>query len=338
MKCIHCETNSNLKDRADGRCPKCGHAFAFEPTTDSLKMTDGLFNGAIQTVSAKGELFYTDRQLFWEINRFLEKKKLPGCTLGKKKTPESAVKPPQMSWSDFQSTHLPRWVAVHGRPEKLVNATPAATAAPVPAELQSYSFDRALIVESAALAAMLVANRFHFENNCAILSLDRKYPAATTFETVLAMLQRNPNLAVFTIHDCAAPSLNMAQTLRGPDWFPDLSVRIFDLGLRPGQLPKNGQLGFPGVAPLPLPPAAEALSESERTWLSAGNQVELSVLRPGKLMKSVYMGFSQASQYATGDAWVDSGYGFVYIGDPYPIWGGGVETSGMDSGGYDSFG
>lgn len=338
MKCIHCESNSNLKERSDGRCPKCGHAFAFEPTTDLLKMTDPLFNGAIQAVSAKGELFFTERQLFWEINRFLAKKALPGCALGKKKGPENPVTAPLMSWSDFQSTRLSRWIAVHGRPEKLVNATPAATAAPVPAELQSYSFDRALIVESAAMAAMLVANRFHFENNCAILSLDRKYPATTTFDTVLAMLQRNPNLAVFTVHDCTASSFQMAHTLRAPEWFPDLSVRIFDLGLRPGQLPRKGLLGDPGASQIPLPPAAEALSEAERNWLITGNRVELATLRPGKLMKAIYMGFSQASQYATGDAWVDSGYGFVYIGDPYPIWGGGVETSGMDAGGYDSFG
>jgi hypothetical protein len=214
--------------------------------------------------------------------------------------------------SAFVLNYLNRWIKVHGRPEKLVSLenTPAA---PVPTELQSYSFDRALIVEDAELAAMLVKNRFHFENNCAILSLDQRFPGPGTLQAVLGMLQRNPNLTVFALHDCSDAGAGMARQLRGPEWFPDLSVRIYDLGLRSEQLPARGVLGVDGV-------------------------VALSSLRPGKLMKSAYLGFSQASQYSSGDAWVDSGYGYYYIGDSYPIWGSSSTTSGMDSGSYDSFG
>lgn len=29
MKCIHCGTDSKLRDRKDKRCPKCRHPFAF---------------------------------------------------------------------------------------------------------------------------------------------------------------------------------------------------------------------------------------------------------------------------------------------------------------------
>jgi hypothetical protein len=338
VKCIHCETNSTLKDRSGGSCPKCGHKFAFEPTTDPLRITDPLFFGAIQAVSAKGELFFTERQLYWELARFLEKKSLPGCALGKKKPTGAAIKAPKLTHREFSSKYLKRWVEVHGSPEKRIGLEKNAPAAPIPTELQSYSFDRALVVEDAELAAMLVKNRFHFENNCAILALDRRFPAPETLTTVLGMLQRNPNLAVFALHDCSVAGLEMAQKLRAPEWFPDLSVRIYDLGLRPGQLPARETLGQPGSASVALPPAAGALSESERAWLSAGNAVELASLRPGKLMKSAYLGFSQASQYASGDAWVDSGYGYVFIGDPYPIWGGDSVTGGMDSGSYDSFG
>ncbi len=314
MKCIHCETNSKLKERADRKCPKCGHAFAFEPTQDVLKVTDPLFHGAIQAVSLKGTLFFTRKQLYWELCRFLEKKSLPGCALGKKKGPDATIKAPKVSYSDFVSNYLNRWVSIHGRPEKLVGLEKSrSVAAPIPTELENYSFDRALIVEDAEIAAMLVKNRFHFENNCAILSLDRRFPAPETLQMVLGMLQRNPNLAVFALHDCSDAGLGMSGELRSPEWFPDLSVRIYDLGLRFEQLPARGLLGVAGV-------------------------VELSSLRPGKLMKSAYLGFSQASQYSSGDAWIDSGYGYYYIGDSYPIWGGDSVTGGMDSGSYDSFG
>ncbi len=313
--------------------------FAFEPTQDPLSITDPLFHGAIQAVSLKGTLFFTQKQLYWELNRFLAKKALPGCALGKKKPSGAALKAPRLLHSEFVSQYLSRWVSVHGRPEKLVGLEKSTSvAAPIPAELENYSFDRALIVEDAELAAMLVKNRFHFENNCAILSLDRRFPAPETLQMVLGMLQRNPNLAVFALHDCSVAGLEMAQKLRAPEWFPDLSVRIYDLGLRPGQLPARETLGLPGSIGTELPPAAGALSEAERAWLGAGNRVELASLRPGKLMKSAYLGFSQASQYSSGDAWIDSGYGYVYIGDPYPIWGSSSTTSNMDSGSYDSFG
>jgi hypothetical protein len=303
------------------------------------KITDPLFFGAIQAVSAKGELFFTERQLYWEVARFVEKRTLPGCSLGKKKGAQSQITRPKLSRFEFEKTYLNRWIEVHGIPEKLIRPTPEKrTAPPIPEELQSYSFDRALVVEDAQIAQMLVKNRFHFENNCAILSLDQTFPAAPTFETVLAMLQRNPNLVVFALHDCDAEGVGMPTRLRGPEWFPDLSVRILDLGLRPSQLPTKGVLGESIPVKDGLPAIAQALPESDRLWLSAGNRVALSFLRPGKLMKSIYLGFSQASQYASGDAWVDSGYGFFYIGDPYPIWGPSGFTGTMDAGGYDSFG
>lgn len=44
MKCINCGTDNKLKDRTanQGRCLKCNHLFAFEPTSMLLLVENGL--------------------------------------------------------------------------------------------------------------------------------------------------------------------------------------------------------------------------------------------------------------------------------------------------------
>src|SRR5215217_6327230 len=73
MKCIHCGADSKKKDREQnqGRCGSCRHALAFEPASDPLKITDPLFQKMIQEVSGDGTLFFTTRQLWYEFNRKL---------------------------------------------------------------------------------------------------------------------------------------------------------------------------------------------------------------------------------------------------------------------------
>ncbi|BAU41594.1 hypothetical protein [Leptolyngbya sp. O-77] len=51
-----------------------------------------------------------------------------------------------------------------------------------------------------AIAQMLISNNVHFENNCAILSING-YPQPI-FDTVMKMLRRNPGLTVFAFQDC----------------------------------------------------------------------------------------------------------------------------------------
>ena len=46
MKCINCQTDNKLKDRTanNGRCLRCNHQFAFEPTAMiGVKITDPMF-------------------------------------------------------------------------------------------------------------------------------------------------------------------------------------------------------------------------------------------------------------------------------------------------------
>ena len=55
MKCINCGTDNTLKDRTanQGRCTKCNHPFAFEPTSmGTIQITDPMFAKLINDISA----------------------------------------------------------------------------------------------------------------------------------------------------------------------------------------------------------------------------------------------------------------------------------------------
>ena len=82
MKCIHCSTENNYKDRqstGQSRCKKCFHPFAFEPKSDPHAMSDTLFERVIKDVSADGTLCFTPKQLWYELNRRLLARKTLSC-------------------------------------------------------------------------------------------------------------------------------------------------------------------------------------------------------------------------------------------------------------------
>ena len=89
-------------------------------------------------------------------------------------------------------TWLTKWNGINNSPEKILPPpqTTSLPAAPNP-EVTAYSFDRVVVCDSPEIAQLLISNNFHFENNCAILSIDR-YPQ-NIFETTIAMLSRNPD-------------------------------------------------------------------------------------------------------------------------------------------------
>ena len=169
---------------------------------------------------------------------------------------------------------------------------------------------------------MLVANNFHFENNCAILSADG-YPQGRS-ETVLAMLRRNPQLQVFTVHDASIPGCALPLTLRQERWFPDPGVSVLDLGLRPRHaLALN--LFTLGAGATVVPPALrDLLAAREVAWLEAGNLAEVAALRPARLMRAIYQGFAAqrtgdggGSGDGAGGIWFYSSGADVYAADTF---------------------
>lgn len=239
-----------------------------------------------------------------------------------RKKSKTSNRVPQLAPGDFHAHYVERWIEVHGRPERLVQ-TPERpkrqTVYPKPqSELTSYSFDRVLVTETAAVAAMLVANNFHFENNCAILSLDG-YPFDVR-ETIMEMLGRNPNLKVFAIHNASVAACEMVRTMRTPDWFPGAGVQVIDLGLRPSHISAN-RFFVRDARPATVPEACRPqLSREEAAWLEHGWVADLEQFRPARLMRSIYQGFARANQaLATSGSdgvYDPGGPGMIWIHDP----------------------
>jgi hypothetical protein len=365
MKCIYCGTDSRLRDRTARRCPNCRHPFAFEPTKDPHRVTDGQFKNAIERVSGGGAVRFTEQNLWYEFNRrwmnpgfwrrpytvlplagaspavltalgIIKAAVLPVAALGlaagafaavvlngiaNQRAPRPPL-PPLVPLDTFKRRYLRTYREVHGEaglPGLLPVRVGAVPAIPreVPADVAAFSFDRAVVTDRWETAQMLVANRFHFEHNCAVLSVDG-YPDGIA-DTVKEMLRRNPRLTVFALHDASPGGCLLPLTLREPEWFPDPSIRIVDLGLRPGTARRQRVPALPGKRAQVSPRLGEILSPEDVAWLAAGHTAELAALRPAQLLRVVYRGIVAAgpndgSSSSGGGGTSDAGE-VIWIGD-----------------------
>jgi hypothetical protein len=211
---------------------------------------------------------------------------------------------------------LNTWRVAHGGVNKLLPPpiSQAGTATVNP-DVTAYSFDRLVVCERDDVAQMLIANNFHFENNCAILSIGG-YPQ-NIFAVTMQMLRRNPDLKVYLLHDCSVAGMGMLQQLQQSDqWFKDSNIAMIDVGLTPRQVMlakdvfiqtsiesarRAKQANF---AQLP------GLSPDEITWLAAGNYVELTSFTPQQLIQVLNRGIA-----GTRDLLANSDSGMGYYGD-----------------------
>lgn len=347
MKCIYCSTNSALRERSDGACKKCHHPFAFEPNTmmklpfdepsgrmNVFALTDPAFHRAIENVSDKHSVFFTPRQLYYQLLKLKSRHpKLKGKNANLVR-PSGLKMKAIISYNYFRQHMLPYWLKAHGAPPKMLpeggRLRPALQQGSNPPDLQSYSFDRLLVCDKAETADMLLANNLHFETNTPIVSLDG-YPQ-DIFPNIMSMVRRNPNLKVFALHDADPQGCLLPLRLReDPRWFPQPSIQIFDIGLRPRHV-----AALPGLlvtdravqidSPMTLnskeyvqlvgigrkkwrqqreasrqrlelrPEARRLLSPAERRWLESGYQAELASLKPSALMRAIYQSFNRAAE------------------------------------------
>jgi hypothetical protein len=169
-------------------------------------------------------------------------------------------------------------------------------------EVSNYSFDRLVVCDRPAIAQMLIANNFHFEHNCAVLSVSG-YPQQI-FSTTMEMLRRNPDLQVFAFHDCSPKGLRLVHELgNSRDWFAGSNVRIVDIGLLPRQvLAKSKGLSICNSSKAAQdarslgPQIRQGLSAKELKWLDKGNYVELESFTPQKLIMVLQRGIAGAQQ------------------------------------------
>jgi len=206
--------------------------------------------------------------------------------------------------AQFQ-TWLERWQEINGTVEQLLpppNQERLPTS--INPDITAYSFDRVVVCDSATIAQLLIANNFHFENNCAVLSITG-YPQSI-FSTVLDMLRRNPELNVYALHNASPHGITLIHNLQtSSNWFAESTVTIYDLGLLPRHVLNSRNL-FIQSSPesaeqaeqLGVEVRRELLAE-ELEWLKIGNFVELESFTPQRLLQIVTQGINR-SQISTG--------------------------------------
>jgi len=188
-------------------------------------------------------------------------------------------------------------------PPRALNANNA-----VSSDVSAYSFDRLVVCDRPEIAQFLIANNFHFENNCAVLSITG-YPQ-NIFDTTMEMLRRNPDLKVYALHDCTPRGIGLVDRLRtSPNWFSDSSAIIIDLGLLPRQIIAAGDnifvLGSESSArdAVQLPPAIrQDLSAEELEWLDLGNYVELESFSAQRLIQILNRGIAGSLYLGSDDS------------------------------------
>jgi hypothetical protein len=200
---------------------------------------------------------------------------------------------------------LNKWNSINNQPEKIlpppqISNLPAASNP----EVTAYSFDRVVVCDSPKIAQLLISNNFHFENNCAILAIDR-YPQSI-FTTTMEMLRRNPDLKVYALHDCSPEGLNLIHRLRAEEiWFPDPAIPIIDVGVLPRQIMDNIDVMTPQstesaqLAQQLSTDLRNSLTPAELEWLDAGCYLELESFSPQKLIQILQRAINESRELAT---------------------------------------
>ena len=175
-------------------------------------------------------------------------------------------------------------------------------------DVSAYSFDRLVVCDRPEIAQFLIANNFHFENNCAVLSITG-YPQSI-FDITMQMLRRNPDLKVYALHDCTPKGIGLVDRLRtSPNWFPGNSAIIIDIGLLPRQIMAAGDNMFVLSSEQNARDARQLsaqirqdLSDEELEWLEAGNFVELESFSPQKLIQILNRGIAGSRDLGSDDS------------------------------------
>ena len=199
-------------------------------------------------------------------------------------------------------TWLNRWSAINYRPGKIL-ASPNISTIQVDlnSKMIAYDFDRVVVCDSPKIAQLLLKNNFHFENNCAVIAIDR-YPQ-DTFVPIKEMLARTLDLKVFAVHDCSPQGLKMIRHLRTEKiWFPDLEIPIISIGILPRHIMDDpdrmiSQSPESSKSSQQLPTdLRNILDPTELAWLDTGSYLELESFPPQDLIQLLQQGINKSYQ------------------------------------------
>ncbi|MDZ8138792.1 MAG: hypothetical protein RM049_26395 [Nostoc sp. DedQUE04] len=204
---------------------------------------------------------------------------------------------------------LNRWQQINGSILKILPSPKQEnTPATINPDVTAYSFDRLVVCDTASIAQLLIANNFHFENNCAILSITG-YPQSI-FDTTMQMLRRNPDLKVYALHDCNPQGIALVHNLRtNANWFLNSEIAIIDIGLTPRQIIATKRGMFIQTSPESAQAAKQlpeeirqSLSAEELAWLESGKFVELESFTPQRIIKVLQKGIAGSQTLETDDS------------------------------------
>jgi len=304
MKCIKCGTDNNLRDRRinSGRCKRCLHQFVFESTTiNGVKINDAMFAKAISDISVNDTLFFTLQQLCYFFGKRFKQKITKARRIYHLDGHQTYNKAQTFSinFNQCQSC-INQWKAINPIAKMLPPPRDLNASAAVSPDVSPYSFDRLVVCDRPEIAQFLIANNYHFENNCAVLSVTG-YPQSI-FDTIMQMVRRNPDLKVYALHDCTPRGIRLVNQLRtSPNWFQNSSAIIIDIGLLPWPIIAAGESMLVlhsweyARDAVQLPPAIrQDLLYEELEWLEAGNFVELESLSPQRLIQILNRGIAES--------------------------------------------
>lgn len=199
---------------------------------------------------------------------------------------------------------LVKWIKARGVPQGLMTKALNAASAQRTTEkdLLDYAVDRAIVCDHAQIVDFLLANNFHIEQKCAILSFGG-YPAEK-FEVLREMIRKNPDASIFVLHNASVNGCGIYRELvTRPEWFPK-SQRVYDIGLHPRHAKAFVGL-WQKATPGAVVPRIEGYAPEELEWLKH-YKLELTAVPPGRLLNRLrHVLNSQArgvaDAYARGD-------------------------------------
>ena len=299
MKCAQCGTDSDYRTRkAHGRCRKCSRRFAFEPKRDR-GLTDLTFKLAIEAVSDNGRLVWTDEHLYYDVCRRVRRRRILHRLLRRPMV--------SLDRSSFELL-VERWIDAHGplvgRLERRTFAEVAPNAA-APAE--TYGFEHLVVCADDSIADVLLANGFHAELKCPVLSYSG-YPSHV-YGPLIRLLRERPPATVVVIHDADWDGCRLAGAIvDDPRWFAGVALpKVVDAGLRPGDAPRYH--GLFQLAARSLDIDSSLITPAEAKWLGKF-RLELAAARPRVLMAvlaRVLRGEAEGGSADDGGLWLAPG-------------------------------
>lgn len=258
MKCPTCGHNQKVKYGL--ACGGCGYRFVFNPKEPATRgLTDGKFDACIRAASQNETLYFTRNQLQAAYCRRMSGSPLKQIGCGIVALVFAAVLATTEVWpvviisglvglgfvaAGIQASRrkitprhfdmlLDRWLSGGRTIDRLLEEPALHDPPPQWSEpdIYDYGVERLLIVERDILVDLFVMNGVHAEQRMLVVS-ETGYPDYL-MPVARRLLEEQPDLPVFLLHDATVHGVAMAERMRVSDVLPLEGRTVTDLGMFP---------------------------------------------------------------------------------------------------------